>query len=107
LPYYDDLTDVDKFLDEFEREVPEKHCFQDLHLAISATPARWWGTHKDNFNGWHEYIKMMRVQFARAKVLLIEKYDGRSDPPNHLAKWTDVVGHGIPQGNFWGLKPRF
>jgi hypothetical protein len=28
LPYYDGLTDVDKFLDAFEREVPEKHRFQ-------------------------------------------------------------------------------
>lgn len=26
LPYYDGLTDVDKFLDAFECEVPEDHC---------------------------------------------------------------------------------
>lgn len=30
LPYYDGLTDVDMFLDEFECEVPEDHHFQEL-----------------------------------------------------------------------------
>ena len=59
-PYYDGLTDVDKFLDAFEREVPEKHRFQALDLALRAMPARWWGTHKDNFDGWREYRRMMR-----------------------------------------------
>jgi len=34
LPCYDGLTNVDKFLDAFEREVLEKHCFQDLDLAL-------------------------------------------------------------------------
>jgi hypothetical protein len=27
LPYYDGLTDIDKFLDTFNREVPEKHRY--------------------------------------------------------------------------------
>jgi len=38
LPYYDGLTDVDKFLDAFEREVPEKHRFQTLDLACTLHP---------------------------------------------------------------------
>jgi len=45
LPYYDGLTDVDTFLDEFEREVPKDHRFQALELALHARPAWWWGTH--------------------------------------------------------------
>lgn len=39
LTYYDGLTDVDKFLDEFECEVPEDHHFQELYLALCATLA--------------------------------------------------------------------
>ena len=92
MPYYDGLTDVDKFLDAFEGEVTEKRHLQALDLALHATPARWWGTHKDNFDGWCEYKRMMRVWFGQPKVRLIEKYDGRSDPCNHLAKWTDAYG---------------
>lgn len=70
LPYYDCLTDVDKFLDAFEREVPEDHYFQALDLALCNTPSRWWGTHKDNFDEWHDYRRMMRLQFGRPKVWL-------------------------------------
>lgn len=67
-PYYDGLTDVDNFLDSFEREVPKKHRFQTMDLALCATPARWWGIHKDHFDGWCEYRRMMRVQFGHPKV---------------------------------------
>lgn len=38
LPYYDGLTDVDKILDAFEREVRERHRFQVLDLALRAMP---------------------------------------------------------------------
>lgn len=60
-PYYDDLIDVDKFLDAFEREVLEKHRFQALDFVLRTKPARWWGMHKDNFEEWCEYQRMMRL----------------------------------------------
>lgn len=69
-PYYDGLTNIDKFLDAYEREVPEKHCFQALDLVLHATPARFWGMHKDDIDGWREYRRMMKVQFVRPKVRL-------------------------------------
>lgn len=34
LSYYDDLIDVDLFLDEFQHEVPKDHHFQELELAL-------------------------------------------------------------------------
>lgn len=92
LPWFDGLTDVDKFLDVFEREVPEKHYFQVLDLALHATPARWRGRHKDIFDGWHSYKILMRVQFGCPKVRLTDKYDGRYDPHDQLEKWTDSYG---------------
>lgn len=51
LPYYDDLTDVDNFLDAFEHKVPKDHYFQALDLALCVMPERWWGKHKDSFVG--------------------------------------------------------
>lgn len=71
-PYYDSLTDVDKILDAFESEVPKKHCFQALDLALRYTLAGWWATHKDSFDGWHEYTRMMRLWFCWPKVWLTE-----------------------------------
>ena len=32
------------------------------------------------------------MHFGRPKVKLIEKYYGRSDPPDNLAKWNDAYG---------------
>lgn len=34
----------------------------------------------------------MRTRFGRPKVRVIEKYDGRNDPRDHLTKWTKVYG---------------
>jgi len=92
LTHYDGLTDVDCFLDVFEREVPEKHRFQALDWALYATPTRRWGTHKDSFEDWCEYRRMMRISFGHPKVRLTEKYDWRNDPHDHLAKWIDIYG---------------
>ena len=92
MPHYDGLTDVDHLLDAFKREVPEKHRFQELDWMLCATSARWWGTHKNSFDDWREYRRMMRVCFGHPKVRLTEKYDGRNDLHDHFSKWTEVCG---------------
>lgn len=51
IPYYDGLTNVDKFLDAFEHKVPEDHHFQALDLALHTTLARWWGMRKYSLAG--------------------------------------------------------
>jgi len=40
LPYYDGFNDIDMFLDEFEREVPEENHFQASELALCTTSTR-------------------------------------------------------------------
>jgi len=92
LSYYDGLSNVDKFLDAFDCEVPENHCFQALDLALHAMLAWWWGMHKDSFDGWRDYRRMMRLRFGQPNTRLTEKYDGRDDPRNHLAKWNKAYG---------------
>jgi len=49
LPTYDGLTEVDEFLSKFKSVVLEKQWFDALKWALHATPARWWGTHQENF----------------------------------------------------------
>lgn len=67
-PYYDGMTNIDKFMDAFEREVPKKHHLQALDLALCSTLAWWWGTHKDNFDEWRDYTRMMRLRFGHSKI---------------------------------------
>lgn len=96
IPHYDGLTDVDLFLDEFEREVPEEHRFQALELTLRATPSHWWGTHKESFAGWKEYRRMMRLRFGYANSQMTEKYSGKDNPHDHLAQCTKA----------WGMEPQ-
>jgi len=41
LPMDDGLSEVDDFLNKFEREVPEQECFDALKWVLQATLARW------------------------------------------------------------------
>lgn len=91
-PYYDGLTNVDNFLDAFEREILEDYHFQALDKELRITPTQWWGMNKDKFDEWLGYRKMMRTWFSWPKVWVTKKYDGRNDSHDHLAKWTKVYG---------------
>ena len=68
LPTYDGLSEVDTFLDEFEREVPEKQQFQALDWVLRATPARWWGMHKSSLDDWRKCWRMMTTCFGKPMV---------------------------------------
>ena len=48
--------------------------------------------HKDSFGDWRDYKRMMRIRFGQPKVRMTNKYDGRDDPHNHLAKWAKAYG---------------
>ena len=49
LPTYDGLSEVDAFLNRFEREVLEQQRFKALKWVLRTTPMRWWGTHQGSF----------------------------------------------------------
>lgn len=92
LPYYDGLEYVKLFMDKFERDVSEEHCFQALYIALRATPTRWWGTHKNNFTNWKEYQRMMKLRLGYANTHITEKYIGKDDSCENLARWTKAWG---------------
>lgn len=62
--HYDGLNNVNIFLDEFEREVPEEHRFLALELALHPMLTRWLGMHKEIFVDWKEYNWMMNLRFG-------------------------------------------
>ena len=49
LPMYDGLSEVDDFLNIFEREVLEQQHFNALKWVLCTTPARWWGMYQGSF----------------------------------------------------------
>ena len=54
LPYFDGFGNVRDFLRAFEAEVPRERRLWALNLAMHATPARWWETHKEAFPAWED-----------------------------------------------------
>jgi len=72
--------------------VPKEHRFQALELALCATLACWWGTHKDSLAEWREYKRMMKLSFRYANTFLTEKYSAKDDLHDHLAQWTKAWG---------------
>jgi len=68
LPMYDELSEVDDFLNRFEREVPKQQCFKALKWLLRATPARWWGTHQICFEDWCECKRMTHMWFGKPQM---------------------------------------
>ena len=49
LPYFDGFGNIRDFLQTFEVEISRERRLWALNLAMHATPARWWDTHKEAF----------------------------------------------------------
>jgi hypothetical protein len=39
---------------KYEEEVLEKQRILALYIALKATPARWWGVHKETIQYWYQ-----------------------------------------------------
>jgi hypothetical protein len=48
LPTFDGLNHLEAFLVNFEEIVPTQQRLLEMDEALKSTPARWWGTHKNN-----------------------------------------------------------
>ena len=46
IPSFDGLADVNEFLQQFEQEISHEQRMEVIDLAVRATPARWWHSHK-------------------------------------------------------------
>lgn len=92
LPYYDDLTNVNMFLGEIEKYVPEAQIFHALDIALRSTPTRGWETHKGKLGNWEECTHMMRLRFENPNTIIEETYYGKGDPCKHLVRWTEELG---------------
>ena len=53
-PRFDGLRDVQGFIEEFEEQIPTKQRIKVLDIALKATPARWWATHKETIKPWEK-----------------------------------------------------
>jgi hypothetical protein len=57
------LNDLETFLTQYEDEVLENQRLLALDLAFKATPARWWGTHKETIIDWYQCKRLLCIRF--------------------------------------------
>ena len=67
IPTFDGLSDVNEFLQQFEQETSQEQRLEILDLAVRATPARWWYTHKEHIASWEDCKQLMRIRFSKER----------------------------------------
>ena len=91
---FDVLADVNKFLEQFEQEIPHEQRMAVIDLAVRATPARWWHAHKGHIASWDDFKRLMAITFSNDKEWFQQKYTGESDPMSHIKiceqNWLDI-----------------
>jgi hypothetical protein len=53
-PSFHGVNDLEEFLTKYEEEVLENQRLLSLDIALKATPARWWGVHKETIQDWYQ-----------------------------------------------------
>ena len=71
-------------IQEFEEKLFEPQRVLALDVALKATPARWWATHKQTIHDWGQCQRLMILCFGDSEVYHARRYDGLNDLACHL-----------------------
>jgi hypothetical protein len=83
-PTFDGLNHLEAFLLDFEEIVPTPQILLAMDEALKSTPARWWGTHKNNITDWVQCRTLMTVRFSEQVEGYEVRYKGQSFPKDHV-----------------------
>ena len=83
-PIYEGLSRLSEFFQEFEEKFFQPRRMLALDVALKATPARWWETHKQMNHDWGQCQRSMLVCFDDSEVYHDGRYDGWNDPTSNL-----------------------
>jgi hypothetical protein len=53
-PSFHGINDLEEFLTKYEEEVSDNQRLLALDITLKATPARWWGAHKETVKDWYQ-----------------------------------------------------
>jgi len=62
-PSFNGTNDLDSFVYMYQMKIPEKGWLRALDVALKATPARWWSTHKKHIEDWSQSNTLMKIRF--------------------------------------------
>ena len=75
LPIYEALLVLPELLREFEKKVFEPQRILALDIALKATPARCWATHKQMIRDQEQCQRLMMVRFDNSEVYHAGRYN--------------------------------
>ena len=61
VPNFDGTNDLEEFIHAYQVVVQESDWLRALDVALKATPARWWATHKDHIRDWSQLERLMTI----------------------------------------------
>jgi hypothetical protein len=87
-PSFHGVNDLEKFLAQYEHEFLENQRLLSLDLALNATPARWWGVHKETIPDWYQCKWLLRIRFGAEQ----KKINNRNmmEKGHQRNTWTSV-----------------
>ena len=85
LPTFDGLTDPREFIIQFSEQVPDSQKMETLDSAFRAPVARWWNSHKKSIISWEVCQKSLRMRFLDQPQEVINRFDRKINPREHLA----------------------
>jgi hypothetical protein len=62
-PSFHRINDLETFLTQYEEAVLGNQRLLTLDLSLKATPARWWGAHKETIIDWYQCKWLLRIRF--------------------------------------------
>jgi hypothetical protein len=81
-PSFHGINDLETFLAHYEDEVSENQRLLALDITLKATPARWWGAHKETIIDWYQCKRLLCIRFSAQQKdnKQQQKYDGQGAP---------------------------
>ena len=83
-PSFYGTNDLESFIHMYQITVREKDWLRALDIALKATPARWWATHKGHIEDRSQLRKLMMVQFDSTSEYDGAKYTRHTSPKNDV-----------------------
>lgn len=93
-PMFDGIKDLNTFICDYQEQVPERDKLKDFDVALKATPASWWATHKENIGEWSQCKTLLEISFSEDMEYVKIKYTGQSSPWDHvelcISEWWEL-----------------
>jgi len=90
-PSFHGINDLEEFLTRYEDKVSDIQRLLALDIALKATPAIWWGAHKETIKDWYQCKRLLCIKLgAKQKRSAAQKYNGQGAPAEHLEKCREL-----------------